>query len=94
MIGATEEDHEEDEDDDEMAKDYHVCETSEQFFEPDFSGIQIEGGDQILSDSLRIEEVKEEVGNGSQDNQNTLILDSQSIIIESGDMNSQYKGGA
>ena len=80
-----------------MAKDYHVCESSEQFFEPDFSINQAHPGEHILSDSLRIEEApneneEEEAGNdASQDNQNTLILDSQSIILEAGDINSQFK---
>jgi hypothetical protein len=31
--------------------------------------------------------IVEEAGNGSQDNQNTLMLDSQSMIIEAGDGN-------
>ena len=49
-------------------KNSHAGETSSHFFEPDFSVNQVAGGDPILSDSLRIEEVveeNEEAGNGS-----------------------------
>jgi hypothetical protein len=37
--------------------------------------------------------VEEEAGNGSNDNQNTLILDSQSLILEAGDLNSHALRG-
>ena len=77
-----------DDDSDDMAKDYHVCESSEQFFEPDF-GDNDNQGNEPLQELLSMDAiVEEEAGNGSQDNQNTLILDSQSLILEAGDLNS------
>lgn len=50
--------------DDDMAKDYHVFESSEQFFEPDFGDNQ--GNEPVLQDMLSMDQIiEEEAGNGS-----------------------------